>query len=107
MELPEVVAKNPIKDKKAHEKEFEATCKGLSKWVDPTGSDYFLLHIRREARKQHLGESLKWLNKYSSGAAPNYWYFEKRRKIYEALGWDHLANNAWQLRTSHFPNGKP
>jgi tripeptidyl-peptidase-2 len=107
MELPEVVAKNPIKDKKAHEKEFEATYKALSKWVDPTGRDYFLLHIRREARKQHLGESLKWLNKYSSGAAPNYWYFEKRRKIYEALGWDHLAENAWQLRTSHFPNGKP
>ena len=107
MELPEVVAKNPIKDKEAHEKEFEANYKALNKWVDPTGSDYFLLHIRRAARKQQLGESLKWLNKYSSGAAPNYWYFEKRRKLYEALGWDHLAENAWQLRTSHFPNGKP
>ena len=107
MELPEVVAKNPIKDKEAHEKEFEATYKALNKWVDPTGGDYFLLHIRRAARKQQLGESLKWLNKYSSGAAPNYWYFEKRRKLYEALGWDHLAENAWQLRTSHFPNGKP
>lgn len=107
MELPEVLAKNPIKDKKAHEKAFEDAYKALSKWVDPTSSDYFLLHIRREARKQHLGESLKWLNKYSSGAAPNYWYLEKRRKIYDALGWDHLAENAWQLRTSHFPNGKP
>lgn len=107
MELPEVVAKKTIKNKKAHEKEFEATYKALSKWVDPTGSDYFLLHIRRAARKQQLGESLKWLNKYSSGATPNYWYFEKRRKLYEALGWDHLAENAWQLRTSHFPNGKP
>ena len=107
MELPEVVAKQKIKDVKAHEKEFEATYKALSKWVAPTGSDYFLLHIRRAARKQQLGESLKWLNKYSSGAAPNYWYLEKRRKLYEALGWDHLAENAWQLRTSHFPNGKP
>ena len=107
MELPEVVAKQKIKDVKAHEKEFEATYKALSKWVAPTGSDYFLLHIRRAARKQQLGESLKWLNKYSSGAAPNYWYLEKRRKLYEALDWDHLAENAWQLRTSHFPNGKP
>jgi tripeptidyl-peptidase-2 len=107
MELPEVLAKNPIKDKKAHNKAFEDAYKALSKWVDPTGSDYFLLHIRREARKQHLGESLKWLNKYSGDAAPNYWYLEKRRKIYEALGWDHLTENAWQLRTSHFPNGKP
>ena len=107
MELPVVLAKNPIKDKDAHEKEFEATYKTLSKWVDPTGSDYFLLHIRWAARKQQLGESLKWLNKYSGEAAPNYWYFEKRRKLYEALGWDHLTENAWQLRTSHFPNGKP
>ncbi|MFT4557170.1 MAG: tripeptidyl-peptidase-2 [Planctomycetaceae bacterium] len=107
MELPEVLAKNPIKDQKAHDKAFEDAYKALSKWVDPTGSDYFLLHIRREARKQHLGESLKWLNKYSGDAAPNYWYLEKRRKIYEALGWDHLTQNAWQRRTSHFPNGNP
>ena len=107
MELPEVLAKNPIEDMKAHDKAFEDAYKALSKWVDPTGSDYFLLHIRREARKHHLGESLKWLNKYSSGAAPNYWYLEKRRKIYEALGWDHLTENAWRLRTSHFPSGKP
>jgi tripeptidyl-peptidase II len=79
MELPEVVASNPIKDQKAHDKAFEA----------------------------NFGESLKWLNKYSRGAAPNYWYFEKRRKYYEALGWKHLSENAWQLRTSHFPNGQP
>lgn len=107
MELPEVLEKNPIKDQKAHDKAFEANYKALTKWVDPTGSDYFLLHIRREARKQHYGESLKWLSKYSSGAAPNYWYFEKRRKYYEALGWKHLAENAWQVRQTHFPNGKP
>ena len=107
MELPEVLAKNPIKDQKAHDLAFEDAYKALSKWVDPTGSDYFLLHIRREARKQNLGEALKWLNKYSSVAAPNYWYLEKRRKIYDALGWDHLTENAWQNRTSHFPNGKP
>ena len=107
MELPEVIEKNPIMDQKAHDKAFEANYKALTKWVDPTGSDYFLLHIRREARKQNFGESLKWLNRYSSGEAPNYWYFEKRRKYYEALGWKHLAENAWQLRTSHFPAGQP
>ncbi|NQV24897.1 MAG: tripeptidyl peptidase II, partial [Rhodopirellula sp.] len=107
MELPEVVAKHPIKDQQAHDKAFEANYKALTKWVDPTDSDYFLLHIRREARQHNYGESLKWLNKYSSGAAPNYWYFEKRRKFYEALGWKHLSENAWQVRTSHFPNGQP
>jgi tripeptidyl-peptidase-2 len=107
MNLPEVLAKNPIKDRKAYNKSFEDNYKALTKWVDPTGSDYFLLHIRREARKQHLGESLKWLNKHSGGAAPNYWYLEKRRKYYEALGWKHLSENAWRVRTSHFPGGKP
>jgi tripeptidyl-peptidase-2 len=107
MNLPKVLAKNPIKDRKAYNKSFEDNYKALTKWVDPTGSDYFLLHIRREARKQHLGESLKWLNKYSGGAAPNYWYLEKRRKYYEALGWKHLSENAWRVRTSHFPGGKP
>ena len=107
MELPEVVEKNPIKDRKAHDKVFEDNYAVLSKWVDPTGSDYFLLHIRREARKEHFGESFKWLNKYSEDAAPNYWYLEKRRKFYESLGWKHLAENAWRLRTMHFPGGAP
>lgn len=107
MELPEVIAENPIENRKAHNKAFESNYDRLKKWVDPTDRDYFLLHIRREARKKHYGESLKWLNRYSNGEAPNYWYLEKRRKYYEALGWDHLAENAWQLRTSHFPDGKP
>lgn len=107
MELPEVIEKNPISDRKSHSKAFESTYKRLARWVDPTDREYFLLHIRHEARKKNFGESLKWLNRYSSGEAPNYWYFEKRRKYYEALGWKHLAENAWRLRTSHFPAGKP
>lgn len=107
MELPEVLEKDPIKDRKAHDKAFEDTYRALSKWVDPTEKDYFLLHIRREARKDNTGESLKWLNKYASEAGSNYWYLEKRRKFYEKLGWDHLTDNAWHRRSLHFPDGKP
>lgn len=107
MELPKVAAKKPVKDKKSHNKQFEETYKALSKWVDPTGDKHFLLHIRRAARKGNIGESLKWLNKYSGGAAPNYWHLEKRRKYYSALGWEHLTDNAWHWRTLHFPGGKP
>lgn len=107
MELPEVLEKHPIKDQTAHDKAFEDTYAALSRWVDPASADHFLLHVRREARKGHLGEALKVLNQHSRGAAPNYWYLEKRRKFYDALGWKHLQDNQWRWRTLHFPGGKP
>ncbi len=107
MELPDVLEKHPIKDQKAHDKEFEETYTALSRWVDPTGARYFLLHVRRESRKENYGEALKWLNQYSKSAAPNYWYLEKHRKFYDALGWKHLESNQWRWRTLHFPGGQP
>jgi hypothetical protein len=107
MELPEVLKKHPIKDKEAHDKAFEETYTALSRWVDPTGEKYFLLHVRRASRKDKYGEALKWLNQYSGSAAPNYWYLEKHRKFYDALGWKHLQDNQWRWRTLHFPGGQP
>ena len=104
-ELPEVVAKQPIEDAEAYDKEFEAAYAALAKWVDPTDEKYFLLHLRRETRKEHFGESLKWLNKH--GESSNFWHLEKRRKLYDALGWDHLTDNAWRQRSVRFPTRQP
>ena len=106
MELPDVLKKSPIKDKKAHDEAFEATYEELARWDDVTSSKHFLLHIRRAARKKQYGESLKWLNKYAGGPGSNYWHLEKRRQYYKALGWKHLEANAESLLRVYFPNGK-
>ncbi len=105
MELPEVLEKNPIKDKKAHDKAFKETYAELNRWVDPTSEKYFLLHIRHETRKGNYGAALNTLAKYYSAA--NYWHIEKRRKLYNKLGWKHLEANELMWRTQRFPGGKP
>ncbi|MBI1313495.1 S8 family serine peptidase [bacterium] len=104
-ELPEVVEQHPIKDQKTQDKQFEAAYAALAKWVDPADKTHFLLHIRREARNGNYGEALKTLNAH--GSESNYWHIEKRRKLYEQLGWDHLTENTWHWRTVRFPHGEP
>ena len=104
-ELPEVLEKHPIKDQKVQDKAFNDAFNALAKWVDPASKDYFLLHVRSEARKGNHGAALKSLNQYGSDS--DYWHIEKHRKLYDKLGWDHLTDNAWHWRTVRYPNGKP
>lgn len=100
MELPEVVAKKPIADKKAHNAAFEKNFAELARWVDTTGKKYYLLHVRRERRRGNLGAALELLNRHIKGT-PSYWPLKKRRDIYRELGWKHLDKNAthWLLRS--------
>ena len=91
MELPDVIARHPIADPKAHDKAFEENFAKLRLWVDTTDRKYVLLHIRCERRKGCYGKALKLLNRFIPTSAPNYWYIKKRRDVYESLGWKHLA----------------
>lgn len=107
MELPEVIAKKPIADPKAFDIAFESTYADLERWTDPTLKQHFLLHIRRATRKSQPGESLKWLNQYIPDTEPRYWFFEKRRELYQSLGWKHLEERQLQQRLQYFPGGEP
>lgn len=99
-ELPDVVAKHPIEDQAAHDAAFEANFVELARWVDTTEEEYFLLHIRRERRLGRRGNCLKWLNHYIPQAEPTYFYYKKRRDLYQELGWQHLYEyeRDWLLR---------
>ncbi len=94
MELPDVLAKHPIKDPAAHNKAFEENFAELGRWVDTTETDYVLLHIRRARRLGRSGEALKLLNKQIADSAPTYWYYKKRRDVFEELKW----HAAYELR---------
>jgi len=99
-ELPDVLAKHPIKDKAAQDKAFSATFAELEKWVDTTDRKYFLLRVRRDRRKGHYGQALKLLNRHIPDSKPMYWYHKKRRDVFESLGWKHLGNyeSRWLMR---------
>lgn len=104
-ELPEVMERQPIADREAYDKEFEAAYQALCEWVDPTAQEYFLLYLRHKSRKGQAGAAIKVLDRYSSNS--NYWHLEKRRKLYNQLGWTDLESNAWHWRTIYFPYGRP
>ncbi len=96
-ELPDVVAKYPIEDQAEHHRLFEAAVAELGKWVDTTKLDYFLLHIRRDRRRGDRGAALKLLNRYIRTSPPTYFYYKKRRDLYQELGWD-----CWYQYESHW-----
>ncbi len=88
-ELPEVVAKHPIEDQAALDTAFEETFQQLARWVDTTEEEYYLLHIRRDRRRGRHGAALKELNKHIDDTSPpTHLQREKRRDLYELLGWD-------------------
>ncbi len=106
-ELPEVLAKKPIADKKTHDAVFEKTFAELQRWVDTTDATYFLLHMRRTSKQGRYGESLQLLERHFSKSSPNYWHLEKRRELFEKLNWPHLTEPALRARLIAFPNGEP
>lgn len=106
-ELPEVLAKKPIADQKAHDEVFEKTFADLQRWVDTTDETYFLLHMRRASKQGRYGESLQLLDRHFSKSSPNYWHLEKRRELFEKLNWPHLTEPALRARLIAFPNGEP
>jgi tripeptidyl-peptidase II len=99
-ELPDVIAKHPIKDQAAQDKAFAANFAELEKWVDTTDRKYVLLRVRRDRRRGDFGQALKLLNRSIPGAKPTYWYHKKRRDVLEKLGWTHLWNyeSRWLMR---------
>lgn len=106
MELPEVLVKRPIEDKKAFDKAFNENFDKLKALVDTSGADYFLLQVRHDSRQGRFAQALELLNKHSSGST-DYWHLEKRRQLYEKLGWKHLEHAQRLLILSEHPNGEP
>jgi tripeptidyl-peptidase II len=103
MQLPDVITKFPIKDPKSHDEAFERTFAELGRWVDTTQTDYVLLHVRHARRKGNLGEALSQLNAQIKQSSNNYWYFKKRRDIYQEVGWQHCYDLEWRRVLQMFP----
>ncbi len=103
MELPEVLEKHPIKNKQQHDQAFNENFEMLGKWVDTTGKDYVLLHIRWLRRKERYGEALALVNKLIAEQPVNFWYHKKRRDIFKSLGWKDLADYESNWLLIRFP----
>jgi tripeptidyl-peptidase-2 len=88
MELPEVLEEHPIPDRAAHDKAFEQTLALLARWADTTDAAHFRLHVRRDRRRGHFAKAMQLLNQHSDAAREDKELAEKRRDVYEELGWN-------------------
>jgi hypothetical protein len=59
--------------------------------------------VRHERRRGRLGIALKLLTATLKKAPPNYWYFKKRRDIYEKLGWEFARAQEQSRLLEQFP----
>lgn len=106
MELPEVIESQPIKNQENHNKRLSNHFQQLSRWVDTTTEEYFLLHIRLERRKGNFAQAIQLLNQHDGNGQPVYLHHKKRRDLYELLGWHDWQQyeQNWMLR--YFPKDK-
>ncbi len=98
-ELPEVVISKPIANQAEQDAEFDAAYEALAEWVDPTDADYFLIEVRRHWRAGHYGQALEALNEHLDEDHPDLLHLEKRRDLYELLGWE-----GWKKYEAHWIN---
>ena len=103
MELPDVIQVHPIKNQRVHDRLFEANFQQLSRWVDTTDRKYCLLHVRRDRRQQRYGAALRLLNQQIRAGNATYWFYKKRRDLYELAGWQHLRDYEHRWLLLRFP----
>ena len=103
MELPDVIQAHPIKNQRVHDRLFETNFQQLARWVDTTDARYCLLHIRRDRRQQRYGAALGLLNQQIRAGNATYWFYKKRRDLYELAGWQHLRDYEHRWLLLRFP----
>ena len=103
-ELPDVLAKHPVKNPEAVQQDFESNFNELRNWVDPSSKEYFLLYVRRERRLKRPGSALMILNKHFDSRS--YWHVKKKGDLFEELGWNVFAKEQrkWLLRSFPLQN---
>ncbi|MEQ9410382.1 MAG: hypothetical protein RIK87_21790 [Fuerstiella sp.] len=94
MELPDVVARVPVEDPAALQRQFEATFRRLDELVDTTAPDYILLRIRRERRRGCRGLALELVDLYRTTHPRPIWHYKKRYDLLTELGADFHAHQA-------------
>ncbi|MCH2211251.1 MAG: hypothetical protein MK110_08105 [Fuerstiella sp.] len=93
-ELPDVVARNPIKCPEQLNREFEMTFARLRSLVDVTQPQYVLLAIRRERRRGYRGAALDLLETCRHNHPHSGWYHKKRSDLLKELNLPLLAHQA-------------
>lgn len=93
-ELPDVVARTPVKNPAQLKRDFEATFARLQSLVDVTQPKYVLLAVRRERHRGYRGAALDLLEIYRRQHSQPDWYHKKRSDLLRELKLPLIAHQA-------------
>lgn len=94
LELPDVVAKNPIRDQQWVDTEFERSFQALKRLRDVAQPKYVLLAVRYHRRRQEFGTALQLVREYSRTHPHPVWRYKKTADLYQELGDELHAHEA-------------
>ena len=86
---------------------FASSYAALSRWVDITDEKYAALRLQKARYDKAWGEALQLLNASIDENPRKPKYYEERQKLYEELGWSHLAEAERAWMPARFPADKP
>ena len=86
MELPDVIARHPVKDPAALDAAFEAAFQRLDALVDTKAPEYILLRIRRQRRRDLRGLALDLVDTYRRTHPTPVWHYKKRFDLLNEIG---------------------
>ncbi|MEM7561302.1 MAG: hypothetical protein AAF394_19425, partial [Planctomycetota bacterium] len=101
-ELPEVITKHPIEDKKSHEAALLGTYRELMELVGEGRPEFVLLKIRLLRRDGWYGRALRILEEHGR-TIDRQWYLKKRRDLLKELGWGAAYTESAEIYAQEFP----
>lgn len=105
-ELPDVLAKTPIKDKAAQDLEFDNAMRQLCGLVPIKNWRFVLALVRYERRQSRPDKAYEVLSRYATEGPAMPWYFKKERDLWIDHGWEpliRLGHARWFLRQANEP----
>lgn len=101
-ELPEVIVKHPIEERKSHDAALLGTYRELVELVGEGRPEFVLLKIRLLRRDGWYGRALRILEEHG-GTIDRQWYLKKRRDLLKELGWGAAYAESAEIYAQEFP----
>ncbi len=101
-ELPQVIAKHPIQDRKSHNAALLAAYGELVNLVGEGRSEFVLLRVRLLRRDGWHGKALRILELHGR-MIDRQWYLKKRRDLLKDLGWGAAYAESAEIYAREFP----
>ena len=101
-ELPDVIAKNPLKDPEEHHAVLMGAYHQLEEYTGGSRPEFILLDVRMLRKDHYYGRALRLLTNYAA-VIERQWFLKKRRDLLKELGWQLPYQEAAKVYADAYP----